>query len=512
VLRTGRNAWRVISLARTLARYDALFPLERLNLPRWTMWTSERLAHSHRTKMRPGQRLAAALQQMGPSFIKFGQSLSTRPDLVGEEIAGDLGQLRDRLPPFAAHQARDTIESALQQPIAALFKSFDNQPTAAASIAQVHAATTADGRDVMVKVLRPDIEDRFRRDIDFFAWLASLLERIQPDFKRLRARDVVDIFASTVTIETDLRLEGAAAAELAENFSNDRTFQVPEVDWDRTERQVLTAARIQGIPIEDRDALIAGGRDPEVIVGNLLRAFFNQVFRDGFFHADLHPGNLFVDSDDNIVAVDFGIMGRLDKANRRFVAELLLAFLVGDYRRAAEIHYEAGYVPQSQSVEVFAQACRSIGEPVLRQGTKAVSIGRLLAQLFQITRTFEMQTQPQLLLLQKTLVVVEGVARQLNPDGNLWETAEPLLAEHVRDQLGPETRLREGLEEAGDFARRLPRLVEKAETAAALVSDEGLRLHPESARAIAAEQVRRRRPWQIAAIVSAAALLLLWVL
>jgi ubiquinone biosynthesis protein len=459
---------------------------------------------------RPGERLAVALQEMGPSFIKFGQALSTRPDLIGEDVADDLGQLRDRVPPFAAKVAIETIEKSLDQSVESAFTRFDRHATAAASIAQVHQAVTNNGDDVMVKVLRPGIEDQFRRDIDFFAWIARNLEWL-PEFRRLRAIDVVGTFASTVAIEMDLRLEGAAASEMAENFAEDKTFQVPKVDWDRTDRRVLTATRFEGIPIDNREALIVAGRNPEAIVNNLLRAFFNQVFRDGFFHADLHPGNLFVDDDNNICAVDFGITGRLNKGDRRYVAELLFAFLVGDYRRAAEIHFEAGYVPQSQSVDAFAQACRSIGEPVLGREANDLSIGRLLAQLFQITQTFDMQTQPQLLLLQKTLVVIEGVARTLNPGGNVWQMAEPLLEGHVRDQIGPEARLRDGLDEAGSLVRRLPRLVEKAEAAAALVSSEGLRLHPDSARAIAAEQARKRKPWQIAAIVSAAALLLLLI-
>ena len=510
VLQTIRNARRLISLGRTLARHDALFPLERLALPPWTIWIAQRLSRKRATG-RPGERLAAALQEMGPSFIKFGQSLSTRPDLIGEDVADDLGQLRDRLPPFAAKIARQTIEKSFDQSLKSLFAHFDQRATAAASIAQVHQAVTADGGDVMVKVLRPGIEDQFRCDIEFFAWIARVLEWLQPEFRRLRAIDVVGTFAATVAIEMDLRLEGAAASEMAENFIADTTFQVPDVDWDRTDRRVLTATRLEGIPIDDRDAIIAAGRNPEAIVRNLLRAFFNQVFRDGFFHADLHPGNIFVDDDNNILAVDFGIMGRLSKADRRYVAELLLAFLVGDYRRAAEIHFEAGYVPQTQSVDAFAQACRSIGEPVLGRGTNDLSIGRLLAQLFQITQTFDMQTQPQLLLLQKTLVVIEGVARSLDPNGNLWQMAEPLLEGHVRDQIGPKAQLRDGLDQAGNLARRLPGLVEKAEAVAALVSSEGLRLHPESARAIAAEQARKRRPWQIAAIVSAAALFLLLI-
>ena len=511
MFRTIRNVQRLISLGRILARHDALFALERLDLPPWAVWISAKVSRRG-ARGRPGERLAAALQEMGPSFIKFGQSLSTRPDLIGQDVADDLGQLRDRLAPFPAIIARDTIEKALAAPIDALFVRFEDRPVAAASIAQVHRATTKDGVDAVIKVLRPGIEDRFRRDIEFFAWIAQRLERLQPEFRRLRAIDVVNTFAATVAIEMDLRLEAAAASELAENFADNKTFRVPAVDWERTGQRVLTVARFDGVPIDDREALLAAGRDPAIIAGNLLRAFFNQVFRDGFFHADLHPGNLFVDDDNNICAVDFGIMGRLDKTERRYVAELLLAFLVGDYRRAAEVHFEAGYVPQSQSVDAFAQACRSIGEPVLGRETNDLSIGRLLAQLFQITQTFDMQTQPQLLLLQKTLVVIEGVARTLNPSGDLWQMAEPLLAEHVRDQLGPAARLRDGFEEASALARRLPRLVEKAEAAAAMMSADGLRLHPESARAIATEQARKRKPWQIAAVLSAAVLLLLWAL
>ena len=300
----------------------------------------------------------------------------------------------------------------------------------------------------------------------------------------------------------DLRLEAAAAAELAENFAGDATFEVPDVDWQRTERRVLTIDFVAGVPIHDRDALIAAGNDLNRVIANLFRAFLNQVFRDGFFHADLHPGNLFVAPDNHIIAIDFGIMGRLDRANRRFVAELLLAFLTGDYRRAAEVHFEAGYIPASQSRDAFMQACRSIGEPIFGRAPRNISIGRLLAQLFQITETFAMETQPQLLLLQKTLVVIEGVARTLDPEVNLWQIAEPLLGEQVRMAIGPAALMREGLEEMGTLARRIPRLVERAEAAALQLSVEGLRLHPETARAIAIEQERRRRPWQIAVVVA----------
>jgi len=295
----------------------------------------------------------------------------------------------------------------------------------------------------------------------------------------------------------DLRLEAAAASELAENFAGDATFRVPAVDWQRTGRRVLTLERIGGVPFGDREALLAAGHDLECVVENLFRAFLHQAFRDGFFHADLHPGNLFVDADDTILAVDFGIMGRLDKATRAFVADLLLAFVIGDYRRAAEVHFEAGYVAPSKSLETFTQACRSIGEPIFGRPSSEISIGRLLAQLFQITETFEMEMQPQLLLLQKTLMVIEGAARSLNPKANLWRIAEPVLTAWVGSAVAPETRLREGMESAGRFARQVPHLLDKAQQAASMVSDQGIRLHPDSARAIAAEQTSRRRPLQI---------------
>ena len=505
------NASRLIALVRILARHDALFPLVAFGPPPWVLGVVRRLSRSG-VPGRPGQRLAAAPQEMGPSFIKLGQSLSTRPDLIGPAVAHDLAGLRDRLPPFGVSTAKTEIRRAFAQEPEALFARFDAKPLAAASIAQVHRAETSDGRAVAVKVLRPGIEGQFQRDLAFFAWLAATVERSMPALRRLRPRAVVETFAASVALEMDLRLEAAAASELAENFAGDPTFEVPVVDWLRTERRVFTASYVGGVPIGDRAALIAAGNDLEQVVANLFRAFLHQVFRDGFFHADLHHGNLFVASDNHIVAVDFGIMGRLDRANRRFVAELLLAFLTGDYRRAADVHFEAGYVPASQSRDTFMQACRSIGEPIFGRPAHEVSIGRLLAQLFQITETFAMETQPQLLLLQKTLVVIEGVARTLDPNANLWEIAKPVLATHVGAALGPEAALRDGIAEASAFARRLPRLVEKAETAAQLLSHDGIKLHPDTARAIAAEQERRRRPWQIAVVVAMLALIALLAL
>jgi ubiquinone biosynthesis protein len=513
VFRSLRNLGRLLGIARTLARHDALFPFAELGAPAMALRLASRLwGGKAPIEGRPGQRLAAALQALGPSFIKLGQALSTRPDLVGAELADDLSELRDRLPPSPGAEARAEVGRELGKPLDELFASFEDQPVAAASIAQVHFAVTSAGDEVAVKVLRPGIEAAFRRDLELLRWLAEGAERTQPDLRRLKPVDAVGTFAETVDLEMDLRFEAAAASELGDNRGDDQSFHVPAVDWQRTSRRVLTLERISGIPIDDRAALVAAGHDPEAIIAKLVGAFLEQAFRDGFFHADLHPGNLFIDAAGNIVAVDFGIMGRLDRNTRRYVAELLLAFLTADYRRAAEVHFEAGYVPGSKSVDAFAQACRSIAEPILGRPVNEVSMGRLLAQLFEVTRTFDMETQPQLLLLQKTMVVVEGVARSLAPEVNMWEIARPILALCMRESLGPEARVREAAEGTAALARRFPALMEKAEQATGLVAEGGLKLHPDTARQIAAEQARRRRPLYLLLWLTAILLLLVLAL
>ena len=473
-----RNLGRAIGVVRTLAKYDATFVVDRLGLrglPRLAFTLAAGGPGAEGRGLPPGQRLAAAVQEMGPSFVKFGQALSTRPDVVGEQLAADLGALRDRMAPFPSAEARRTIAEQLGEEDP--FATFADEPAAAASIAQVHYATLADGRKVAVKVLRPDIEVRFARDIDLFRWISERVEAARPDLRRLEPRRVVQMFRSTVDAEMDLRLEAAAASELAENFADDPTFRVPDIDWRHTQRRVLTSSRAQGIPITDRDGLLAAGRDPETIVRNLLTAFLKQAFRDGFFHADLHHGNLFVDEHNNLIAVDFGIMGRLDRPQRRYVAEMLLAFLTGDYRRAAEVHFEAGYVRSDQSVDAFAQACRSIAKPVFERPLNEVSVANLLAQLFRITESFDMRTQPQLLLLQKTMVVVEGLCRGLAPDADLWGVARAFLQEWAPAHIGPAAQAQDAVEELAAAARRIPGLVEKAELAAGAFTAEGLRVH-----------------------------------
>ncbi len=483
MIRSIRNIVRLLRIARTLARHDALFLLERLEVAPGVVLAA-RMVSRRRAPGRPGQRLARALNEAGPSFIKLGQALSTRTDLLGEALTADLSELQDRLPPFSGAEARAAIEAEFGRPLGDLFSWFDDKALAAASIAQVHLAVTGDGREVAVKVLRPGIEGAFTRDLDLFLWVAELLEATRADWRRLKPVESVHTLAETVQLEMDLRFEAAAAAELAENCADDPNFHVPQVDWQRTGRRVLTTERVSGIAVDDRDALIAAGHDPAAILEKAAAAFFNQVFRDGFFHADLHPGNLFVREDGGIVAVDFGIMGRLDRKTRRHLGELLLAFLTRDFRRAAEIHFEAGWVPHHKSVDTFTQACRSIAEPILDRPQNEISIGRLLAQLFQVTKAFEMEAQPQLLLLQKTILIAEGTGRLLAPEANMWFLARPLMEEWVARTLGPQAQLREGVTEVTSAIARLPRFLDGVEKGAATLADGRIRLHPETIRAL----------------------------
>lgn len=401
MIRALRYLCRLLGIARVLARHDALFALERLGVITPPM-SLVRLFRRRQAEGRPGRRLAESLHGMGPIFVKFGQALSTRPDLVGENIVAELSNLRDRLPPFAAEAARATIEAELKAPVDTLFAHFDETPVAAASIAQVHRATTSEGRAVAVKVLRPEIEEAFARDLGLFYWLAEMIERTQPDWRRLRPVEVVSTLARSIKVEMDMSLEAAAASELRENVAGDDGFRVPEVDWRRTARRVLTLDFVAGIPIDDRERLLAAGHDLDAILAKAARTIFNQAIRDGFFHADLHPGNLFVDEAGDVVAVDFGIMGRLDRKTRRYLAKMLLGFLGRDYLRVAEVHFEAGYVPRDQSVSAFMQVCRAIGEPILGRPLNEISLARLLAQLFRVTGDFAMETHPSSCCCRKT--------------------------------------------------------------------------------------------------------------
>ncbi len=508
MLRTVRNLGRLARIAVTLARYDALVALGGPAMPR-TLRRFVVRPHEKHEAARPGQRLAAALTQLGPSFIKLGQALSIRADLIGETVAADLSELQDRLPPFPAARARETVVAELGRPLDELFLDFDDLPVAAASIAQVHFATTTDGTPVAVKILRPGIETQFARDLDLLLWLAECIERYVPRLRRLRPVEVVNTLAETVRTEMDLRLEAAAASELAENFAGDPDFRVPRVDWQRTARRVLTLERISGIPVDEREALIAAGHDPQDIVAKAARAFFKQVFRDGFFHADMHPGNVFVTADGTLVAVDFGIMGRLDQRTRHYLADMLVGFLNGDYRSVAEVHFRAGYVPATQSIGAFTQACRAIGEPILGRPLHEISLARLLAQLFQVTEQFQMETQPQLLLLQKTMLVCEGVGRRLAPDVNMWSLARPLIEEWMAANRSVEARTRNAVNEVLARLEELPAFIANLEKSVAMLASGGVRLHPESIAALSQRNRRGAWIWTVLAGAAAVALAIL---
>lgn len=502
---TCRNLARLTAIGRALTRHDALFPLENTTESgRLLARFLGRFSNAEAAKGRPGQRLAAALRDLGPTFIKFGQALSTRPDLVGEEVAADLTDLQDRLPPFPVEQARAIIAAELGAPVEVLFQSFDDVPVAAASIAQVHFAITAEGEEVAVKVLRPGVEDLFARDLRLFYWLANWAERLLPRLRRLRFVESVKAFEESVQMEMDLRFEAAAAAEMTENFADDDSFCIPRIDWQRTARRVMTMERISGIPIDEVDAIVAAGFDLAEVTEKAADAFFNMVFRDGFFHADLHPGNLFVGDRGQLVAVDFGITGRIDKQTRRFLGEMLVGFLSGNYRRVAEVHFEAGFVPPDKSVDSFTQACRSIAEPILGRPLNEISVARLLGQLFQVTETFAMEVQPQLLLLQKSMLVAEGVGRRLNPDVNMWQLARPLVERWMLQTLGPQARVKDGVGVMMGALESLPRLVSHAERTVAELRSGGLKLHPDSLDAITNGRRKGRilpgwLPWVLAA-------------
>ena len=513
MFRTLNDVRRLAHAARVLARHDALVPGEySAQLPLSLKFLRFVFGGSRKRddEVPAGVRLARALESLGPAYIKLGQILATRPDIIGTEVASALESLQDRLPPFATAAARAEIEAAFGRPLDTMFSAFGD-PVAAASIAQVHPAQTSDEPPlrVAVKVLRPGIEAEFARDLSAFALAARLAERVSAEARRLRASTVVDTLAQSVALELDLRMEAAAASELAERTDTDVDFRVPAVDWQRTSARVLTTQWIDGTPIRDPAMLEAAGHDPGRIAVVLVRAFLTQALRDGFFHADMHPGNLFVDSDGRLVAVDFGIMGRLNSTMRRFMAETLAGFLTRDYVRVAEVHYAAGFVPRTQPVELFAQALRAIGEPIFGRSAHDVSMARLLQQLFETTRRFDMQLQPQLVLLQKTMVVVEGVARSLDPAFDIWKASRPVVERWMVEQMGPQAQLRdaaEGVTALGRFARDLPQLLRNAEMVSAMLTDGGLRLHPDTARQIADAQIARTRHVRLALWIAAGAL------
>lgn len=407
--------------------------------------------------------MVRALTALGPAYIKFGQLMSTRPDVVGLNLANELKVLQDRLPPFPTAEARDLIEAELSQPIDALFSEFDD-PIAAASIAQVHSAKDAQtGERRAVKVIRPRIDRAFRKDIDAFYLAASMIELLSPATRRLRPRDVVAHFDLTCTGELDLRLEASAASKFAANTEDDQGFYVPRLIWSGTGKSVMTMEWIDGIGLGDVEGLRKAGHNLEDLGNRLITMFLRHALRDGFFHADMHQGNLKIMPNGDIAALDFGIMGRIDEYTRRVYAQILMGFIRRDYRRVAEVHFEAGYVDRDKDVEEFAQALRAVGEPIFGQDASKISMARLLAHLFDVTERFGMETRLELILLQRTMVVVEGVARTLDPKLNIWEVAKPEVESYIRHSLGPAAVAKDLLNAARVLSRLGPKLPEVLE-------------------------------------------------
>ncbi|WP_188820929.1 2-polyprenylphenol 6-hydroxylase [Brucella endophytica] len=453
-----------------------------------------------RTTLR-SERMSRAMNKLGPSYVKLGQFLATRPDIVGRDVALDLAMLQDRLDYFPREAAVRAIEGSLGRPIDDLYVRFD-PPIAAASMAQVHPAEVMrDGapHKVAVKVIRPGVRQRFARDLESFFMLAQMQERYVPATRRLRPVEITQTLAQSTRIEMDLRLEAAALSEIAENVKEDPGFRVPAVDWERTGRDVLTLEWIDGVKMSDIEGLRAAGHDLKMLAETLIQSFLRHTLRDGFFHADMHPGNLFVDPQGTIVAVDFGITGRLGKKERRFLAEILYGFITRDYARVADVHFEAGYVPHRHDAASFAQAIRAIGEPIHGQSAQTISMAKLLTLLFEVTELFDMQTRPELLLLQKTMVVVEGVSRTLDPHFNMWKAAEPVVSDYLRESLGPVGIIADARESGSallHLLRQTPEMVKRFERITYELdhmAEEGLRLAPETAEAIGRASARRSR-------------------
>jgi len=461
-------SFRLVGWLGVLVRYDALAPREITPLlPVWGRWIAHLLhlfAGREARQGRPGERLARACERLGPVAIKLGQVLATRADIFGPVFATDLGRLKDRLAPFPTAEAKAEVERSLGRPVQALFVEF-GEPVAAASLAQAHPAYLTDGRKVAVKVLRPGVERRVAKGLESMRLAAGLADRFVPPARRLEPAAFVETVARALQLELDMRLEAAAASELGDIMRASAQdggghMSAPAVVWDGVGKRVLTLEWAPGLPMTDPAAVEQPGLDRNALADNIVRAFLSQALDHGAFHADLHEGNLFARAPAEVTAVDFGIVGRLGPAERRYLAEILWGFLSRDYDRIATVHFEAGYVPPQHSVQAFAQALRAVGEPVIGKQASQVSMGRLLGQLFEITALFDMHLRPELILLQKTMVSVEGVARRLNPDHDLWEAARPVVERWIRRELGPAAQAKATVEDVVATLKALSRLVQ----------------------------------------------------
>jgi ubiquinone biosynthesis protein len=513
---------RLVRASVVLARYDALVPAEVAHLaPGWIRFLAaiSRIGSKRRMEgraLRPGERLAMAFERLGPAYVKLGQFMATRPDIVGFDTAADLGRLQDRLPPFPREAARRELETAFGRPLEALLDDF-SEASAAASIAQVHRARLKTGEDVAVKVLRPRIEQIVAAEFSAFERAARILETSRT-LKRLEPLKFVETLKAAAAIELDLRLEAGAASALADDLKDESGVFIPPVVWPLTARRVLTMQWSDAAPISDHAALDAAGIDRKRLARTLIQLFLKQALHIGFFHADMHQGNLLVDAAGRLVLVDFGIMGRLDEDSRRAFAEIIHGFITRDYRRTAEAHFAAGYVPPRHSVDAFAHALRAVGEPLFGKTAEAVDMSRMLQQLFDVTALFDMHLRPELILLQRTMVTVEGVARALDPNINMWDAAAPVVTSYLSETLGPKMRLRRfrsAALQALELAPRIPHYIECLGRAAEAIADDRLGLShattEDLAKAMSREgRLTRAALWfaGIAALVAAAVALL----
>ncbi len=467
-MRGPHNLWRLIRTGATFERTGAMaIALEGLGTPPGLRLVARLLAWPFRWLGLKGDPalppVTRALTALGPVYIKFGQTLATRPDIVGDELAEQLKYLQDKLPPFPLSEALAMVEAELGLPVDEVFSAF-SEPVAAASIAQVHRAVLVqDGREVAVKVLRPGIERAFRKDLGAFYFAARAIEVLAPFARRLRPMDVITHFEGVVNGELDLRLESAAASEFAANTKDDKGFQVPQPLWRLSGRRVMTLGWAEGISLADNAGLDAAGHDRRALGARVLQLFLAHALRDGLFHGDMHQGNLKVAANGDLIAYDFGIMGRIDEYTRRVYAEILMGFIQRDYRRVAEVHFEAGYVPADQDREAFASALRAVGEPIFGMEANRISMAKLLSYLFEVTERFGMQTRTELILLQRTMVVVEGVARGLDPNINIWQVAKPVVQDYISRNVGPLALIRDlgrTVQVLARFGPRLPQMME----------------------------------------------------
>ena len=482
-----KRIYQLIKIARKLGSSGALNTIDEIyRIPLmlkifFNIITIGSKKDSKELNRRSGEKLCDALEKMGTTFIKLGQFLATRPDIIGNDVARDLEKLQDKLPPFNSNEAKKILLSEIGE------NNFQNieelsDPIAAASIAQVHLAKLKledKTVEVAIKILRPEIEKVFNEELDALMLLAYIVENTVAKTKRLKLIEVVHLLREITNIEMDLRFEAAAANELYENTKYDEGFTVPKIYWSYTSKRILTLDKVNGVSIREMDLLKQNNVDLKILSQNLIQHFLRQAVRDGFFHGDMHQGNLFVNNNGEIIPVDFGIMGRLDKNNRKYLAEILYGFISRDYTKVAEVHFQAGLVPKTASKDEFAQALRSVGEPIFGQSIKDISGGNLLAQLFEITEKFNMSTQPQLLLLQKTMVVVEGVARKLNPDTNIWEVSKPILENWIKEVKSPKSTVNKVINTSEEIIKRIPDFpdfIDKANYALQLIAEGKLNL------------------------------------